>query len=213
MTERIDKFQPELFLDGPVEFLVKKVASEIANVEEFADIFSEFIDPYRRMDYPTRALPALRIYNEHSLKEFESWFIVGDLKLDVIFPPSIRRNETQQLQDTIAAALLQQFRRPTFFNTVGEGVPGLNELGKKFDVDKSLGFDWEKEIVPLTQITLNFRLDLRIWDDYLENSLRTKDDPFNKTLGALKRIVTTIQGMRDNNETVDVTVPLDQQTT
>lgn len=213
MTERIDKFTPDLFLDGPAEFLVKTIAAQIFAVPQFAEIFDEFIDPYRRMDYPMRALPALRIYNEVYTKEFESWFINGDVKMDVIFPPSIRRNETQQLQDTITSALVQQFRRQPFFDTCSLTVPGLNELGKRLDVDKSLGFEWEQQIVPLTQIAVNFRLDLRAWDVYLEASSRTKEDPFEKTLGNLKRIVVAVKGLRDDNTTTEVTLGVDAKTT
>ncbi|NJM94449.1 MAG: hypothetical protein HC842_07140 [Cytophagales bacterium] len=212
MVQRIDNFAPDLFLDGPSEFLVKSCAQELLLVEEFVEIFGEFIDPYMREDYSERNLPALRIYNKAYVKEYESWFIEGNITMDTIFPASIRRQETQQLQDTLSTALLQQFRRPTFFARMGELVPGLNELGKRFDVDKTLGLAIGDAIVPLTQIQVNFRLDLRVWDKYLEDSLRTKEEPFEKTLGALRRIRTTVQGLRDD-EAVEVTVPIDQKIT
>lgn len=219
MTERIEKlvYQSErlgttLFLDGPTEFLVVKTAEQLVEVSQWREIFGEFITPYRRMDYPIRSFPALRIYNEAYVKQFESWFIEGDVKHDIIFPANIRRNETQQIQDSLASALLQQFRRPSFFEALSVQVPGLNEYGKTFSVDKTLGFDWNEQIVPLTQITVNFRLDLREWDRYLEDSSRTKDDPFEETLGKLNRIVTVIQGLRDNNE-VEVEEGLDQRIT
>jgi hypothetical protein len=220
MTERIENIiytddpvaGTTLFLDGPAEFLVKNIASQLSLDSKWVEIFNGYIDPYMRMDYPERALPVLRIYNEIADKQFESWFIEGDIKADVIFPASIRRGENQQLQDTISYALLQQFRRTTFFNAVADtfGNPSaLNELGKRFRVDKSLGFEWQDGVVPLTQITINFRIDLRQWDVYLENTLRTKDDPFDQTLGNLKRIVTQVQALRDDGET-EVVVTVDQ---
>jgi hypothetical protein len=217
MTERIDelKYTTEvpgttLFLDGPTEFLVASVVSQIKQITQWKAIFGEFIDGYRRQDYPERSLPAMRIYNEAYVKTFDSWFIEGDIKCDVIWPASIRRPETQQFPDTIAAALLQQFRTTPLFNAVSGLVPGLNELGKTFSVDKSLGFEWNEKVVPLTQITINFRLDLRQWDLYLEASLRTKDDPFEETLGNLNRIVSTIQALREDLEK-ELDIPFDQR--
>lgn len=198
-----------LFFDGPGEFLVKVITKLLLEDKLWPQFFGDRIDPYRRMDYSIRELPALRVYTEGDQKQFESWFIEGDIKADVIFPASIRRNETQQLQDTLASALLQQFRRPLFFESANELLPGLNELGKRFQTDKSLGFVWNEEVVPLTQITLNFRIDLRKWDEYLESTNRTKDSPFSPVLGDLRRLVSQIQALRDDGSD-DVVVPVDQ---
>ena len=224
MSERIDELQytkdeegkqvqEAPFYNGPGEFLVQCIAHELKKIEVWTQIFGQNIDAYMRMDYSMRALPVLRIYNLNQTKNFDSWFVEGDIKADILFPASLRRNETQQIQDTMSAALMQQFRRPGFFSTLCEAVPGLNELGKRFDVDKSLGFDFEDAEVPLTQITLNFRLDLRIWDEYLADTNRTKDSPFNPVLGDLKSLVTTIQGMRDDDETVEVEIDANINTT
>lgn len=208
MTERIDQIQYEdetpgttLFMDGPGEFLVARIVDQILSVPQFKVIFGDSVDPYRRMDYGIRNLPALRVYNENLVKEFDSWFINGEIKLDVIFPPNIRRKETQQLPDTIASALVQQFRRPEMFVELMNIVPGLNELGKFFSVDKSLGFEWNEQLAPLTQITVNFRLDLRQWDLYLENTGRTKDSPFEVVLGDLTKLGEVIRGLRDDAST------------
>lgn len=210
--DKLRRFKANPFLDGPTEFLIKCIADEINNVPQFSAIFLNFIDPYMRMDYPVRALPALRIYNKSWTKDAESWFINGDVTLDCIWPPSIRREETQSLPDTVSSALCQQFRRPTFFNTLVERVPGLNELGKVFGVEKSLGFEWQDALVPLTQITVNFRLDLRVWDKYLEQTNRTKDSPFAEVLGNLESIATVIKALRDD-ETTDVQLGLVVDTT
>jgi len=216
MAERIDKInlklgQPNPYIDGPAEFLVKSLREQLLQVEEFKLIFGDFMDAYKRMDYPLVALPALRMYNETFTKDFESWFIDGDITLDVLFPANVRRDQLQQFQDTLSSALLQQFRRPTFFESMCELVPGLNELGKRFSVDKSLGFEWGEAIVPLTQIRLNFRIDLRKWDDYLESTNRTKDDPFKRTLGDLKLLAGVIQGLLDD-ESANIEIGTDINT-
>lgn len=206
MTERIDAVSTT-FLAGPAEFLVAKVAASIAAVPQFVTIFGPRIDPYRRMDYSIRDTPALRIYNEIYIKQFESWFIEGDLILDVIFPALVRRTLLQQYQDTLTAALCQQFRRPLVFQALCNEVPGLNELGKSFSADKSLGFQIENEYVPLTQIKANFRIDLRIWDEYLTSVDLTKDEPWEVSLGDLETIHTQIIGKDDaNNSNIGIEI-------
>lgn len=225
MTERIDEIsykkaeldstvegtETTLWATGPAEFICKEIAASLLKDDVWKALFGEYVDGYKRMDYPIRGLPALRIYNNDYVKSFDSWFIEGDIVCDLIFPASIRRAETEQLPDSITAALLQQFRRPSFFEDLCSRIPGLNELGKRFNVDKSLAFEWEEQEVPLTQINVNFRLDLRAWDLYLESDNRTKDDPFVRTLGDLKKIVSTIQALRDDNTTVELTLGIDQK--
>lgn len=201
------------FTNGPAEFLVQEVVRRLREVKEWKLIFGDFIDYYMRMDYGMTNLPALRVYNNVVTKEFESWFVSGELIADIILPPVLRRTELQQIQDTLSMALLQQFRRPTFFDTLMERVPGLNELGKSFSVDKSLGYEQGENMVPLTQIRINFRLDLRVWDEYLEATDRTKDSPFEKVLGDLRQIATTIQGLKEGEDNAEVTIGIDQKTT
>jgi hypothetical protein len=89
-------------------------------------------------------------------------------------------------------------------------VPGLNELGKTFSVDKSMGFEWGDNVVPLTQIRVNFRINLEQWDLYLERTNRTKDSPFEETLANLERIVSTVQALRDDSSQ-ELTVGIDQK--
>lgn len=199
-----------LFYNGPAEFLVKVLAEELLKVDQFKSLFDVNIDPYKRMDYQVSALPVMRIYCDRYTKEFESWFINGDIKADVILPAALRRDENQSFQMTITSAIVQQFRRQSFMTTVEARVPGLNELGKRVDVDMTLGFEWQDDIVPLTQITLNFRIDLRIWDDYLTSTNRTKDSPFVETIVDLRRIVDTINGLKDNDD-IGAQVGVDQK--
>lgn len=190
-----------LFLTGPAEFLCKQIAAHLRADEVWSKLFGDFIDPYKRMDYSMRNLPAIRIYNNGFKKDYESWFINGMVTLDLIFPASIRRMQTEQIPDTLCAAILQQFRRPTFFGSLCQKVPGLNELGKTVDCDKALAFEFEDELVPLIQILVNFRIDLREWDDYLESDYRTTDDPFSRPLGDLTTLVTTMAALRDDGST------------
>lgn len=214
MTQRIEKVTRPLaknefipfFKDNPGEFLCATIAAELAATEQWPIVYGEYIDGYMRMDYDFRNLPALRIYNETGEKQGEHWFIVGDIKVDSILPASIRREETQQVQDSLTSALLQQFRTTPFFQAVSAKVPGLNELGKIYSWDKTGGFLFEEQMAPVTQITLNFRIDLRIWDDYLTSQNRTVDQPYEETLANFRRLYYTIQALKDDG-TVGVTVP------
>lgn len=212
MAERIDAVSRDTFLSGPTEFLASIVAGQIALVPQFVAVFGPRIDAYQRLDYSMRELPAIRIYNNTFTKDFESWFIEGELILDAIFPPATRREKLQLFQDTVSAALLQQFRRTAFFEAVTALVPGLNELGKSFSVDKALGFSFGSgDPAPLTQMRANFRLDLRQWDDFLTQDGRTKADPFERTIENLEVIHTEIEGLLEDGTIVATVESLQNQ--
>lgn len=214
---KFDQLTPDLFKDGPVQFLVKQLVQAIAKEPHWAKLFGESIEQYDREDFSMRELPALRVYNFTYTKEHESHYIVGDVFLDVILPPFIRRDQLEDVQSQIASALLQQFRRQPFFYALQQVVPGLNELGKVFSVDKTLGFQNStmEDECPVTHITANFRIDLKDWDEYLESQGRTKEDPFDVTLENLATIATTIQTVRVDADltTADVQLQLQQPIT
>lgn len=199
---KMDRLNPSPFLDGPGEFLAATVATLVQEDPHFQQIFGDSVDDYDRQDYSFRELPAIRFYVMNYTKETESHYINGDMHCDVILPPEIRRSETEKFPSQIANALLQQFRRPSFFAQVQVGVPGLNELGKVFSVDKTMSFQNAAmdDECPVVHITLNFRLDLKIWDDYLEKEGRTKDAPFDVTLANLAQIASVIQGIKINSD-------------
>jgi hypothetical protein len=212
MAERIDYLNSDPFLNGPA-ILVAKIAAAIADVTQFEGLFGSAIDAYKRTDYQVRAFPALRIYNEGYRKEFDSWFIDGDINIDVILPAALRRNLIQSIQDTVSSALLQQFRRPTFFADLCTEIPGLNELGKTFSVTKNMEFEFDGDYCPAMQITVNFRIDLRQWDNYLESEYLTKDEPFAETLADLELIVAEIKALEDDLITENIAISAEIDTT
>lgn len=209
--ELLNSKNPNPFIDSPGDFLAKHAMAEIMKESAFKKIFKDAVEAYERQDFGFNSLPAMRIYNLNMNKVQESHYIVGQLNVDVIFPASIARSEMQYMQDLVSGALLQQFRRPAFFAAMRTVVPGLNELGKEFSIDKSMGMVVRQDVCPLTQIQANFRIDLKEWDAYLERECRTKDDPFRKTLETLDLVASTIEGMADNLTTVEVTVPSEIQ--
>lgn len=191
------------FINGPGDYLAKKIKDLIKQEPKWVQMFGENIDSYERMDYPIRSLPAFRVFSTNYRKETESHYIVGEVQIDVILPPFLRRDELQIVQDLFGSAFMQQFRRPTFFAALRNVLPSLNELGKTFEIDKSLGMTFDEEILPITRMTANFRLDLKMWDDYLMSDNRTKEDPFTRTLGDLQKIVSVIQANDDVPEKQD----------
>lgn len=218
MSERIDSLtfaepgsastkeplESNLYLTGPSDYLTEVIEAQLKTSDSWSTFFGDSIDGYKRMDYSYRSLPALRIYNETVLKQNESWFMDGDVKADIIFPASIRRDDLARIPGVVSNALLQQFRRTAFFTAVSTEVPGLNELGRRFDIDKSLAFEFGDDLVPLTQLTINFRIDLRKWDDYLVENNRSKEDPFERLLGNLKTLAGDIDAY-DGDDT-DLTI-------
>jgi hypothetical protein len=200
------------FIDGPTDFLSKKVCLEIAKEELWVRLFGENIDCYPRTDYGVRNLPAMRAYVKGFNKQFESWFIEGNLTVDLILPAVLRRFETEEVPDVICSAMLQQFRRPEFFEALCEEIPGLNEMGKTFSVDKDLAYQWESELVPLTRMTVNFKIDLREWDKYLEQTDRTKGEPFRRTLADLEKLVGTVEAYRVGSSDPELDLQIEQST-
>jgi hypothetical protein len=201
--ERIDLLTPNPFLSSPGDLLAHYCAQQIALVPQFKTVFGQFIDGYLRMDYAIRNLPALRIYQMESYTmEADNWFVVGQLEADVILPASLRRELLHTVSDKITGALLQQFRRTPFFQTMKGLVPGLNWLGQSITVSKNRAFQFDEDtLVPMAVLSINFRVDLREWDLYLESQDRTVDDPFEVTLADLAVIGTTIAALLDDNKT------------
>lgn len=204
MTERVDILDAPSWLLQPSDRIVASVVEEIRREPVFVSIFGEAIEPYLRMDFGVRDLPAIRVHSPTGRKDGETWYFTGEVKADVIFPPSVRRAQLQGYPDIVCAALLAQFRRQPFFEAVRAKVPGLNQLGWSFSFDKSLGFVAKEgdEICPLTQLVINYRVNLNEWDEYLESTDRTTDDPFERTLGDLERIVATAQTLLDDGTSV-----------
>lgn len=207
-----EPLESNLFLTQPAEFLVSEVAEFFRGTERWSKFFGESIDDYCRYDYSTRQLPAMRIYIDRWTKQFESWFVEGEMKIDVALTPSLRREELQQYSQTLAGAIMQQMRSPSFFQLIDSAVPGLNELGKTLSSDLTMAFEYQDGVVPLVQVTANFKIDLREWDLYSESDNRTKNEPFARPLGDLRKIATTIEALRSEDaDDIELTLGLIQE--
>lgn len=210
----IEGVETDLFLTGPQEFLIRTFCDLLKAQPLWLKLFGDNIDPYMRMDYSARNFPSMRVYCDKWGRNFETWYNNGDLQIDIIWPASIRRTELQQIPMTIASALEQQLSSPKFFEALCAKVPGLNEFGKRLDVDMSKFFSYgEDDAYPFTRLKVGFRIDLAAWARYLESDNRTKDEPFQRTLKDLRLLVGVIEGLRSEDpDAVDVTVGIQQST-
>ena len=209
MTERVDILDTPTWFLQPGDRIVQSIVEELLAEPTFKLIFGDRIDPYMRMDYGARDFPALRIYSLTGVKEAETWYLAGDVTADIIFPASLRREEWQKLPDLVTAALLAMFRAQPFFERIRAKVPGLNQLGWRFGYDKTNAFRMSEadDMHSLTRLTINFRVNLNEWDEYLESDDRTPEQPFERTLGDLRTLYLSILGKDDSGAT-QVTVLL-----
>lgn len=199
------------FISGPGELLCHHTARLLLEVPEWKAFFGECIDGYYRQDYSIRSLPALRFYSDRYEMETQSWWLDGNVTMDMLLPPSLRREDLQKVADVAVAALLQQFRRPDFFGALRGVVPGLNYYGKGFKADKNKAWQpesQETQLIPMADVQLSFRVDMREWDAFLESDDRTVNDPFRRTLKTLASIATII---RAGEPPQNVDIPIEQQ--
>jgi hypothetical protein len=206
MAERVELLDSPDWHLQPGDKIVATLVDAIKAEPVFSRIFGSSVYGYKRMDIGVREMPAMRIYNDTGRKEAETWYLNGDVKLEVILPASTRRQDLQRLSDLMTSALIAWFRAQPTFRTVAAKVPGLNQLGWFFSFDKSLAFQpgADSDPCPLTQITVNYRVLLNEWDAYLESDDRTSEEPFRRTLADLERIyVETIA--KDDTATTQVT--------
>ncbi len=209
MAERIETLESPSWFLQPGDRIVQSIVEELLAEPTMRLIFGDRIVGYKRMDFGVRDFPAIRVFSDGGSKDGETWYLSGDVKIEVIYPPNIRRDEWQRFPDLVTSALLALFRAQPFFDRVRAKVPGLNQLGWSFAFDKSLGFRArdDDDVSPLTQIRLNYRVLLNEWDAYMESDDRTAEQPFERTLGDLRKLFLEIQG-RDDDGVTNVTIPM-----
>lgn len=199
MGDRLDQIEnPSWFLQ-PADGIVAGMVALLKMEPVFAKIFGEEIDGYKRMDYGARAFPAMRIYSDTGRNEGVTWYAQGDVKVDVILPASVRRDDLQVFADRVTSVLFAQIRRQPFLDSMRKLVPGLNELGKLFSWDKGLAFQpaESEDLFPMVQLVVHYRVLMEEWDRFLESDERTVDQPFERTLDDLLTFYMTLIAQDD----------------
>lgn len=213
-TAASEKLMQAEFLEGPGQYLVRRLIAQMAKEKGFVALFGEHKGAendsqrwaeYQRFDWAIRQLPAISIYEDGSeVKTADSGWVTGALKLTVHWPPRLHRRFAARLPNTFYAALMQWFRSQAAFQLLDSRanedrsiiVPGLNQLGFEMTDIKQIEGIVDVEAVPVSLIDIRYRLDLRAWDRWLvEEDCREVATPFVKDLGPLETLTNVIQGV------------------
>lgn len=204
MSQRVDSFEKPIWLLQPADAIAEVFVDELMKERVFQMIFGESHAAYMRSDWSTREMPALRAFTPSGSKQGETGYMLGDLQVECIFPPLVRREQLQRYPDIVISALIAQLRRPSFFNACRKRIPALNRLGFDLSWDKALAYKYDdgaSDLAPLAKMTVNWRVNLNEWDKWAEDQGRTVDQPFEVTLEDLTSMTATIVALRDNGAT------------
>lgn len=213
------------FMSGPGEDLIPKLLSQMSKVSGFIKIFgpykpqSEIDDKnqrwadYQRFDWSMRQLPAINCFESQTeIKESDQAFLNGSLTLQIFWPANFRRSDMRRVEVAFKGAL-ENFFSSKYVNSMldelywiqrPEKVYGLNQLGKTLTWTPNTEGIVESELVPVTILDVQYRIDLRAWYRALEFMNRTKDEPFEETLDNLIVIggLDSVYQGTDNDEVI-----------
>lgn len=223
------------FLTGPGEFIVARTLQQMASVPAFRAIFGPFAAltdkdtglpvgakdeqrwaDYNRYDWSMRQLPTINVYEAESEdKTSPNAWLNGTVNIQVFWPPNQRRSDWSRVPASFKGALQGFFESQLLTDMLDElyfiqrpaKVPGLNEYGKIMVWSPNIEGIVEAEFVPVTLVSVKYRIDLRAWYRAMEFDNRTKQDPFNRPLSDLKQINGEYDGVLDDLSTVEITVP------
>jgi len=211
------------FLAGPGEDLVSKTLMQLAKIKGFTDLFGKYTPgsddqrwaDYQRFDWSTRVLPAISIFEaQDENKESDNAFLNGTISIQTYWPPNFRRSDSRRvevaykgaLQNFFASKYVENMLDELYFIQRPEKVDGLNEYGKTMSWSPNVEGLIGDELIPVTILNVQYRIDLRAWYRALEFQDRTKDNPFEKSLAPLEVIGGIYQG-RDEPGTIHIEVP------
>jgi len=233
----------ELFLTGPGEELVQKTLLQLSSIPGMVQIFGPYKKDtagkknsdqqrwadYQRFDWSIRPLPAINIFESQTeAKSAENGFLIGNVSFQIFWPPNFRRSDLTGVAKAFKGALENFFASQLCADMLDElyhiqrpaKVAGLNEYGKTLSWSPNVEGIVESELVPVTILEVQYRIDLRAWYRTLEYQGRTKSNPFAKTLDDLTQIAGLLadgkgyQGIDDENfvwitleDRIDVTNP------
>lgn len=217
-TAASEKLMQEEFLEGPGQYMVRRLIKQMAKEKGFIALFGEYKGPesdsqrwaeYQRFDWSVRQLPAISVYEDQSeTKTADSGWVTGTLKVTVYWPPRLHRRFAARLPNTFFAALMLWMRGAEAFKLLDSRanvdrtliVPGLNQLGFEMTDIKQVEGIVETEAVPVSLIDVRFRLDLRAWDRWMtQEDCRDVPTPFVRDLETMETLTNVIQGVIDDD--------------
>jgi hypothetical protein len=209
----------DLFLTSPGEDIVAKTLLRLSVVPAMVALFGPYTSDaagnktsnqqrwadYQRMDWSVRQLPAINVFESATeSKDSDQAYLRGTVQLQVFWPPNFRREDLARVPGAFKG-VVQNFFSSDYVATMldelyhiqrPEKVYGLNEYGKTMTWSPNVEGLVEDELVPVTIVDVQYRIDLRSWYRALEFMGRTKAQPF--TAGAYP--LTRIGGEYDGND-------------
>jgi hypothetical protein len=217
-----------LFLSSPGEDIVPKTLLQLSSIPGFVALFGPYISDssgnktsnqqrwadYQRMDWSVRQLPAINVFEASSEnKDSDQAFLRGTVQIQVFWPPNMRREDLARVPAAFKGVLENFFSSDYVGNMLDElyyiqrpmKVYGLNEYGKTLTWSPNVEGIVEDELVPVTILDVQYRIDLRSWYRALEFMRRTKGQPFEVTLEPLVEILGEYDGL-DQDEVSQIVV-------
>lgn len=206
----------KLFVEGPGQFLVRKLMKAMSDCPPFKTLFGPYKDcdqnqrwaDYQRFDWSVRALPAINVFEAESEdKDSSHGYLTGTLSFQVFWPASMRRSDLTRvpsgfkgaLQNFLESEYVTKLLDPLPWDEREDKVPGLNELGKAITWQPNAAGLVEEEEVPVTIVNIRYRILLSSWYAYLENQGRSKAEPFTADKNELKTVGIHYLGVTEGN--------------
>lgn len=220
-----------LFEPTPTEYLIKRLIEQMAQVPQFVTFFGPLIPDttkekgvnnpnmrwanYARPDWSFRNLPAISVYEgDPEEKTSANAWLNGTIKMQIPWP-ALKRSDPLENERLFKGAI-QNFFESQFCDVlldpyptvnVATKVPGLNELGRMITWTPNVAGIIEGNEVPITLLSIKYRIDLRAWYRYLETIDRTKENPFQEILDTLTLVAGEYDGVTDNPDDIQAILP------
>jgi hypothetical protein len=210
-----------LFLSGPGEDLIPKTLMQMAKVPGFIVLFGSYVPEsdqqrwadYNRFDWNIRQLPTINVFEAaEENKDSDQAFLRGTVNFQVYWPPNARRGDSRRIEAAFKGVVENFFSSDytktmldeIYFIERPEKVYGLNEYGKTLTWSPNTEGIIADELVPVTIVNVQYRIDLRAWYRALEYMYRTKGEPFKATLDDLKIIggINSVYAGEDPNNAI-----------
>jgi hypothetical protein len=191
----------KLFLTGPGENLIPATLMQLSSVPGFIKLFGPYTyiikddqqrwADYERFDWSIRQLPTINVFEASAeTKDSDQAFLKGMVNIQVFWPPNFRRGDSRRVESAFKGTLenffnsmyVSQMLDEIYFISRPMKVFGLNEYGKTMTWTPNTMGIIDNEAVPVTSVSVNYRIDLRAWNRALVYMNRTKAQPFEDTL-------------------------------
>lgn len=219
------------FLSGPGQFLVKRTLAQMAKVPPFVAMFGPYRttgsselaaaaqaqrwSDYARYDWSVRQLPAISVYEaETETKESSSGPMNGTVGIQVFWPANLRRSDLARVPNAFKGAIVNFFESESVTQMLDEHhlierpekVPGLKEFGRSITWSPNVEGIIENTLVPVTMLSVRYRIDMGSWYRYLELDGRSRARPFERQATGPVTIQGEYEGVAPRAEDVHIRV-------